>query len=90
MGLLHWRSWMSSAYIVFYVFLLNKLENFLYFFKCNFKNNKYKQLLSFSSSRDYKPALNLILLWNIYLLKVTNNAVTEEYTQCAGSCLGVH
>lgn len=31
MGILNWLSWMSSAYIVFYVFLLNKLENFLYF-----------------------------------------------------------
>lgn len=49
MGLLRWRSWMSSAYIVFYVFLLNKLENFLYFLsailKITNKNNYYLFLL---------------------------------------------
>lgn len=54
MGHLHWRSWMSSAYIVFYVFLLNKLENFLYFLsailKITNKNNYYLFLLLVTTS----------------------------------------
>lgn len=54
MGLLHWLSWMSSAYIVFYVFLLNKLENFLYFLsailKITNKNNYYLFLLLMTTS----------------------------------------
>lgn len=54
MGHLHWLSWMSSAYIVFYVFLLNKLENFLYFLsailKITNKNNYYLFLLLVTTS----------------------------------------
>lgn len=45
---------MSSAYIVFYVFLLNKLENFLYFLsailKITNKNNYYLFLLLVTTS----------------------------------------